>query len=174
MLQATRVDSIQNGQQLSDAEAAAYRALVRVIFATPRVVSAEVSGESALSLTDCFALEALAAAPGSRMRVRDLSASCGVSQSGTTRIVNRLARDGLIQRHACPGDGRGSLAVLTAAGRTSLAQARPAYLASIRRHIFDHVDDVGLESLTAAMDHIAESLLAADAAPHAPGVAADA
>jgi DNA-binding MarR family transcriptional regulator len=149
-------------EQLSAEEKAVYRALVRVMLAAPRVVSAELGCESDLGLSDCTALEALAEAPGCQMRMAELAVACGVSISGITRIMDRLNREGLTRRTSSPGDGRGSMAVLTAAGRASLELAQPTHLASIRRHIFDHLGDVDLAPLASSMDRIAESLVAAE------------
>lgn len=145
-------------EQLSGEEKAAYRALVRVVFAAPRAVSADVTCEYGLGLSDCVALEALAEAPGGRMRMSELAVACGVSMSGITRILIRLDREGLTCRTSSPGDGRGSFAVLTEAGRAGLERARPVYLASVRRHILDHLDGIDLAGFTSSMDRIADSL----------------
>jgi DNA-binding MarR family transcriptional regulator len=146
--------------QLSGEEKAVYRALVRVVFAAPRSVTADIMCESGLGLSDCIVLEALAEAPGHRMRMAELADACGVSRSRLNRIMNRLEREGLTQRTTSPADGRGRIAVLTEAGHASLDQMRPAHLASVRRHIFDHLGDLDLACFTSSMDRVADSLVA--------------
>jgi DNA-binding MarR family transcriptional regulator len=128
------------------------------------VVTADIGCESGLGLSDCIALEALAEAPSCRMRMAKLGVACGVSMSGITRIMNRLDRQGLTQRITSPGDGRGSIATLTPAGHASLEQMRPAHLASVRRHIFDHLGDLDLACFTSSMGRIADSLLTGETA----------
>jgi DNA-binding MarR family transcriptional regulator len=57
-----------------------------------------------------------------------------LTTSGITRVVDRLERDGLARRQACPSDRRGSWAVLTGAGLDRLATALPGHLALLERH----------------------------------------
>jgi DNA-binding MarR family transcriptional regulator len=144
---------------LSDEEKAAYRALVRVILAAPRAVAADIAAECGLGLSDYTAIETLSEAPGSEMRMTELALACGVSVSGITRIVNRLEGEGLMLRAHSPGDARGTVAVLTEAGRGSLERARQAHLASVRRHLLDHLGDLDLARFTLSMERAADSLL---------------
>ena len=46
-----------------------------------------------------------------------------LSRSGITRLVDRLQRQGLVERHRCSDDGRGFFAVLTDAGGASSTPA---------------------------------------------------
>ena len=46
----------------------------------------------------------------------DLAAQTQLTTSGITRVVDRLERDGLVERRACPTDRRGSFAAITEAG----------------------------------------------------------
>ena len=62
----------------------------------------------------------------------ELADSVLLSRSGVTRLVDRLERDGLIERDACTDDGRGLFAVLTDKGEELLARARPTHLAGVR------------------------------------------
>ena len=58
----------------------------------------------------------LSEAPDRRLRMTDLAASLKVTRSRLTYAVARLEKDGTVRREACPGDGRGSIAVLTEGG----------------------------------------------------------
>jgi DNA-binding MarR family transcriptional regulator len=151
--------------RLSEREKAAYQALARVIFATPRAVTADVAPRRGLGLSDLLALDHLSSAPGRQLRITELAAACGASVSGISRIIGRLDREGLTRRFRSREDARGTVAVLTGAGQVRLEQAYPLYLASIRRHILDHLPDVQLAGFTSSMERIADSLLA-DMATH--------
>jgi DNA-binding MarR family transcriptional regulator len=144
--------------RLSAEEMAAYRALIRVVFAAPRTVTADISHGSGFGLSDYLVLEALSEAPDCRLRLGEISAACGVTLSGATRIINRLEADGLTRRLRDPGDARGTVAVLTAAGQAALDDLYAAHLASVRRHIFDHLCDVDMALFTSSMERIADSL----------------
>ena len=67
-----------------------------------------------------------------------------LSASGVSRLVDRLERDGLVRRERCTEDGRGYWAVLTAAGRRQLKEARPTHLAGVRRLFLGRSADADL------------------------------
>jgi DNA-binding MarR family transcriptional regulator len=145
---------------LSEVEKAAYRALVRVVLAAPRAVAADIATECGLSLSDYMAIETLSEAAGREMRMTELAIACGVSVSGITRIVSRLEGDGLTLRVHSPGDARGTVAVLTEAGRHRLERARQAHLTSVRRHLLDHLGGLDLARFASSMERATDSLLA--------------
>ncbi len=148
-------------QRLSAQETAAYRALIRVVFAVPRTVTADISRGSGVGLSDYQVLDALSEAPDCRLRLGEIATACGVTLSGATRIINRLEADGLTLRLRHQGDARGTVAVLTAAGQAALDDVYAAHLASVRRHIFDHLCDSDMARFTTSMQRIADSLQAA-------------
>jgi DNA-binding MarR family transcriptional regulator len=160
---------------LSAPEEAFLRALARAILIVPRVLDADLLREQGMSATEYSALMHLSEAPGRHLRMSDLAAACALSLSGMTRIVGRLEADGLVQRNKCSTDGRGWNAVLTDAGLARLQRAWPTHLASVRRHVIDHLAHVDLPSLTAALRRFATDTRCADAADAADAVhAADA
>jgi DNA-binding MarR family transcriptional regulator len=61
------------------------------------------------------------------MRMQELSAAAGLSQSATTRLVARLERRGLLQRLICEEDRRGIYTEITAEGQRVLAAARATH-----------------------------------------------
>jgi DNA-binding MarR family transcriptional regulator len=73
----------------------------------------------------------LARSPDGQLRMTDLSSQTSVTTSGITRVIDRLDRDGLVCRRACPTDRRSSYAVITAAGRRRLEKVLPGHLALI-------------------------------------------
>jgi len=75
----------------------------------------------------------LARSPNSRLRMTDLAGQTSLSTSGVTRVVDRMERDGLVRREACPQDRRSSYAVITAAGKQRLDEVLPGHLALIQQ-----------------------------------------
>jgi len=151
-------------EELSGDESAAYQALMRVVFALPRAITADISPACGVGLSDYLALDLLSQAPGRQLRMTELAAACGVSLSGISRIMNRLDREGLTRREGSLDDGRGTFAVLTDAGQASLDQTHPLHLAAVRRYLFEHLDPCDLGRFTAVMESIADALLAGGAA----------
>jgi DNA-binding MarR family transcriptional regulator len=140
---------------LTAAEEAFLRALGRAIITVPRTFDADLLREQGMSLSEYTALMHLSEAPSRRLRMSDLATACALSLSGMTRIVSRLQGQDLVRREQCSTDGRGWNAVLTDTGLLRLQQAWPTHLASVRRHVFDHLHSIDLPTLTAALEHFA-------------------
>jgi DNA-binding MarR family transcriptional regulator len=81
-----------------------------------------------------------------------------LSPSGLTRRVDRLVARALVDRRACPSDGRGSLAVLTAPGWDSLRRAAPTHVAGVRRYLVDPITPEGIEQLATGLRAVAGAL----------------
>jgi len=60
---------------------------------------------------------------GGRLRMSDLAAQTGLTPSGLTRAIDRLAAAGFVAREMCPSDRRGAFALLTELGRTRTGDA---------------------------------------------------
>ena len=61
------------------------------------------------------------------LRMNQLADAVVLSQSATTRLVNRLEDRGLLRRYLCPTDRRGIYTEVTKAGRDLLDQAQPTH-----------------------------------------------
>ncbi|MEP7017304.1 MAG: MarR family winged helix-turn-helix transcriptional regulator [Actinomycetota bacterium] len=136
-------------------EEAFLRALGRVFVTVPRAFEADLIRERGMSLSGYFTLMHLSEAPDRWMRMSDLAAAADLSLSGMTRIVQRLEAEGLVRREKSPCDGRGWNAVLTDSGLSRLRAAWPTHLASVRRHVMNHLKDVDLDPITSAMQNFA-------------------
>jgi DNA-binding MarR family transcriptional regulator len=58
----------------------------------------------------------------------DLAAQTLLTTSGITRVVDRLERDRLVERRACPTDRRGAFAAITGQGLARLNETLPVHL----------------------------------------------
>lgn len=144
-------------QPLTGAEEAVARELGRLIMILPRALDADLQREQRMSLSEYSALRHLSETTGHRMRMNELAGACDMSMSGMTRLAAKLEADGLLTRVRCERDARGLEAVLTEAGLTRLRDAWPTHLASTRRHIFDHLGDLDMCRLAAALRAVNES-----------------
>jgi DNA-binding MarR family transcriptional regulator len=140
---------------LSVEEEAFLRAWVRAALKVPPAFDADLLVGQGMSMSDYNALMHLSEAPGRTLRMSDLAAACALSLSGMSRIVSRLEGEGLVQRQRCSSDGRGLNAVLTDAGLARLRRAWPTHLASVRRHMMDHLSGLDLPAVTAALQRFA-------------------
>jgi DNA-binding MarR family transcriptional regulator len=136
---------------LSAHEEAFLRAWSRAALTVPRALESDLLIGQGMSLSEYTALMHLSEAPGRTLRMSDLASACALSLSGMSRIVGRLETQGLVERERASCDGRGLNAVLTEAGMVRLRRAWPTHLASVRRHVMDHLSELDLPAVTAAL-----------------------
>ena len=132
---------------LSTTELAAWRSFLRAHAVVTRRLEAELVAEHDLPLASYDVLVQLSEAPQQRLRMTELADRVLLSRSGLTRLVDRLVRDGLVERQACSEDARGMLAVLTPAGLDRLRGAWPTHLRGVAAHV-SRLDDDEVRQLT--------------------------
>jgi DNA-binding MarR family transcriptional regulator len=110
-------------------------------------LDAELDAAHGLPLTSYEVLLHLADAPERKMRMCDVADSVLLSRSGLTRLIDRLERDGYVERVSCADDARGAFAQLTDEGLTKLRQARATHLDGVREHFLRHFAAEELELL---------------------------
>lgn len=91
----------------------------------------------------------LARSEDQRLRMSDLAAQCDMSPSGLSRAVDRLGRDGLVRRAACPEDARGAYAVLTAKGNRLIVRAMRHHVEDVQHLFVDVLTPTELKQLEA-------------------------
>jgi DNA-binding MarR family transcriptional regulator len=133
--------------ELTPEELGAWRGLLRVHSALVKALDAELLAGHDLPLTSYEVLINLQAAPGRRRRMAELADGVLLSRSGMTRLVDRLERDGLLERDACTDDGRGTYACLTEKGEACLAAARRTHLDGVRERFLRHFGPDELSAL---------------------------
>lgn len=103
----------------------AWRALLTAQAVVLDAVEGQLQDLGQIPLAWFEVLARLANEPQSSLRMQDLAERLVLSRSGVTRLADRLEAAGLIERASCPSDRRGTYAVLTDAGRTTLQRAQP-------------------------------------------------
>jgi len=73
----------------------------------------------------------LSEAPDRRLRMTELADRVLLSRSGLTRLVDRLEREGLVQRVPCADDARGTHASITELGIDRLRSASQVHLRGV-------------------------------------------
>jgi DNA-binding MarR family transcriptional regulator len=140
---------------LSGDEEAVMRALGRLMLVLPRALTADLEREQRMTSSEYHVLRHLSESRSGMMRMSELAQAADMSLSGMTRLAAKLESQGYIKRIKCEDDARGWNAVLTEAGLARLREAWPAHLASVRRHIFDHLHGIDLAKLAAALNDMA-------------------
>ena len=143
-------------QGLPAAELRAWRTFLRAHTTVVRALEAELVAEHDLPLASYDVLVQLSEAPERRLRMTELADRVLLSRSGLTRLADRLEREGLLQREACPSDARGTLAVLTDAGLQRLQQAWPTHVRGVRQHVTGRLSQDEIASLAAILGKLVQ------------------
>lgn len=136
---------------LDEAEERAWRSFARAFVVVPRVLEAELQAAHGVTVTEYFVLVNLSEAPDRRLRMSELASRGAMSLSAISRVVDGLARHGLVERERCPEDRRGLLAVLTDAGLARLSEAYPTHLRGVRAHVMRHLVGLDLDAVGGAV-----------------------
>lgn len=121
-----------------------------------RTLDAEMRAETGLSLAWYEVLLILARSPEGRLRMSELADQSMTSRSAATRLVDRLVRDGLVERTTCPNDRRGTEVALTGEGRERFIAAGRVHLRGIEEHLGAHLSEPEMTAITEALQRIAE------------------
>ncbi|MEU7896563.1 MarR family transcriptional regulator [Nonomuraea sp. NPDC049152] len=139
---------------ISPEESTVWRMMQRAQVRITRRLESELLAAHDLALASYDVLLQLSEATEWRLRMNDLADRVLLSRSGLTRLIDRLQRDGLVQREACADDARGLFAVLTETGAVRLAEATPTYLRGIRAEFLDVLEPEELAQCTAMLTKI--------------------
>ena len=113
-------------------------------------LDSQLEREHSLPLSSYEVLMVLADSANGRARMGELAQELLLSRSGLTRLVDRLVRQGWVERTPCEDDARGLYAAITRSGRAKLLKARPAHLDGVREDFLSRLSDADLEALARA------------------------
>jgi DNA-binding MarR family transcriptional regulator len=143
----TPLETAPDALRLSSTELHAWRGMLQVHQQLMRSLDAQLQAEHGLPVSSYEVLMFIADAEEERLRMCDLADSVLLSRSGLTRLVDRLAKDGLVEREPCPDDARGAFATLTPRGREVLDAARATHLGGVRELFLAHLSHDEQETL---------------------------
>ncbi len=135
--------------------------MLRVHAQLTKALDANLEAVHGLPLSHYDVLVQVSNAPDQRMRMCELADGVLLSRSGLTRLVDRMAKDGLLERCACEDDARGSFACLTPAGKARLDEARPTHLSAVRELFLQAFTDDELTQLAGLWQRVLPSPAAA-------------
>ena len=117
-----------------------------------RLMDAELQESDGISLQTYEVLLRLGRSPDCRMTMTELADAVSLTTGGVTRLADRLAEDGLVERLACPTDRRVVHLGLTPRGRKVLATASRHHLAALDEHLVARVDPDDLPAVRRFLD----------------------
>lgn len=132
---------------LSDEQQKDWRAFVEATQLLVNRLDADLQRDAGLSHPDFEILIRLSEAADRQLRMSELAEQALFSRSRLSHAVSRLENAGLVRRQACPGDRRGTLAVLTETGAARLHRAASGHVETVRRYVVDVLPDAQLAEL---------------------------
>jgi DNA-binding MarR family transcriptional regulator len=136
-------------QEFGDAWESFFRAVRR-----QRAHSGSKSGPDGLTVAQYQVLEPLCAGPS---KVGAIAQTAGVSAPTATRMLDGLARQGLVERHATPEDRRCVLVALTEDGRRAVKSKRRD-VQEMRRKVAALLDDEERAQATRLLQRLADAM----------------
>jgi MarR family multiple antibiotic resistance transcriptional regulator len=91
-------------------------------------------------------------------RVADLAAAFAIGVGTTSKIVDRLEKEGWLERRPNPANRRSSLLALTPEGESVVARAEPAWQAAIQEFLGAAVTPDELTALARTLDALRSDL----------------
>lgn len=150
-------------ETLTDAELAAWRALVQMQELLRARIEQQLQASNGLSNADYTVLMALSEAPGRHLRAYELSDALGWEKSRLHHHLSRMAQRGLVDREQ--GDARAIYVTLTDAGLAALRKAAPGHALEVRRLVFDRLTKAQVRQLGAISTRLLDTLLNPTAPP---------
>ena len=143
---------------LSEREMRAWLGYRRMRLLLDLQLDRDLMSRSGLSEQDYDVLSNLSDAAGQQLRLTDLAGHLRWSKSRLSHHVTRMRQRGLVDREECADDARGSMLVLTPAGRKAIREAAPDHVRSVRKHFIDLLTEDELDALAALSERVVQRL----------------
>jgi DNA-binding MarR family transcriptional regulator len=116
-----------------------------------RVLGAELEQACAMPLTWFDVLIRLARSPDEHLTMTQLASEVSLTSGGITRLVDRIAEAGYVERQSCATDRRSVYVALTPAGRAKMEEAIAVHVAGLDRHLLAPLGDEDRAALEVAL-----------------------
>lgn len=158
--------TLRGHRPLDADEMAAWHAFIRAHARVVRLLESELEAEQNLTLPAYEVLAHLTEAPERRLRMSDLAAISVLTPSGLTRVVDKLVREGYVERQRCGSDARVVYAAVTDAGVARVQEAYPTHLSGVRRHLVDRLTPEQLAAIRDALEPLTADCPSTSIAPN--------
>ena len=120
------------------------------------IIERRLRAETGLSTAEYEVLLRLRFSAGHPLQMSEIAALLLSSPSGTTRIADRLEKDGLITRETPPDNRRVVRVTLTEGGRRALERADTVFRDALRESFAAHLSESELDELRRLMRKLLE------------------
>lgn len=117
-----------------------------------RLLDAELQRSDGISLQTFEVLLRISRSPTGVMTMTELAGQVALTTGGVTRLADRLAEDGLVERRSCPEDRRRVHLALTRRGTDVLDRALRHHVESLGTHVSARIDPADLAAFERVLD----------------------
>ena len=147
------------------AQRRAWRALYKTYWAIVPLTDHDLRHHADIDLATYNALVHTHLAGPNGIRMKDMAKNASLSTSGLTALVDRLERQGLVQRNPDPHDRRATRITLTDGGLERARQAAHVHIASIESHFASRLTERDATALAETLERIEHD---ANTTPYGP------
>jgi DNA-binding MarR family transcriptional regulator len=137
-------------RQLSTDQRTAWLGLLDIHNRVVKELDHELERKHGLSLSTYSVLAALTRSPDGQLRMSELADRVLISRPGMTRLIERLERDGLVERRRDSADTRQVYAAITERGLERLAEAAKSHFDGVRLRFFDKLTTAQTRAVASA------------------------
>ena len=143
---------------MNPTQSRAWIALVSVAELLPQALDAQLTADAGLINFEYGILSILNTAPVQTLRMGDLGSALNSPAPKLSKAVTRLEGRGLVERVACPGDGRAINVHLTRDGRRAWLKATPPHITLARDTLLADLDEDELAKLAGLLQRVVHRL----------------
>lgn len=136
---------------------AAWESLFRAQVQVMRALSTEFPSRE-ISMNEYDVLFNLTRQPGRRARLRDLNRHVLLTQPSVSRLIDRLAARGCVEKSEDPADARGTIIAITDEGYALFRRVALTHMRTISEKVGGVLDEDELKQLTALCDKLRDGI----------------
>lgn len=161
----TEVSTVRDGEPFSGRRPGVVKALeaVRALSDALDRMNSGMKGDMDMNATDLSTLRMLIIREqrGEMVSPHDVASHLRISTASTTKLLDRLAASGHLERRPHPSDGRARVVVLTQKSRTEFFRHFGAHLFAMH-DVADRYSDAQLATIVDFMDGLSEAISSTD------------
>lgn len=139
---------------LTETERRAWLRLLAVVELLPGSLDSQLRRESSFTHFEYQTLAMLSEDPERTLQMSALADRTNATLPRLSHVITRLADRGLVERRACPADGRATNVVLTDAGWDAVVAAAPGHVAQARSTVIDALTPAQITQISEISDAI--------------------
>jgi len=139
---------------LDDPRITEFGLLIEATRRLSRIVEASLRDNHDLTMVEFEAMVRLGRSPDRQMSMSDMAGQMVLTSGGVTRLVDRLANEGYVERVSCPNDRRVQWARLADEGVNRITEALGTHLNDLDTHFFSAMSAEERSNVVPVLDRL--------------------